>query len=270
MTTASRADLRRRPNAETGMTDLVEWAAGFAVPHSSDGQPKKRRFSAATLPAPAECRTDRIRGQAGWRRPGATAVAIDVAYLTADREAYRALGLVLLAYALSEQDGPLRIHLPGAEDDLRQIILWPGAHSLLEASLGMRMGVREVHYRPRLLEGNPNYSTTEQDDEDFPREHLPHCTLAAPDVHSRHGYPIAGQPVSLHLDGTSPSLVWLGKFLLDLSLDDSRCRRSYLYNMTPAESLAPGSAELRLEVEDPADASADDAPAPPAASPRDG
>lgn len=251
------------------MTDLVEWAAEFTVPHRSDGQPRKTRFSAATLPVPAECRTDRIRGNAGWRRPGATAVAIDVANLTADREGYRALGLALFAYALSEQDGPLRIHLPGAEDELRQIILWPGGQSTLEISLRMRLGVREVHYRPRLFDENPNYSTTEQDDDDYPREHLPHCVLARPDMHPRHGYPVPGQPVALHLDGTSPSLVWLGRFLLDLSLADSHCRRSYLYNMNSAESLAPGSAELRLEVEDPARAPGDD-PAPPAGDARDG
>jgi hypothetical protein len=68
------------------MTDLLEWAAAFPVPHTAVGQPRRTRFFAATLPAPAECRTDRIRGNPGWRRPGATAVAIDVAYLTADRE----------------------------------------------------------------------------------------------------------------------------------------------------------------------------------------
>ena len=242
-------------NGGTGVTDLVSWAAAFPLPRSGDGQPRRSRFSAATLPAPAECRTDRIHGSAGWRRPGAAAVAIDVAELWADREAYRALGLVLFAYALSAQDDPLRIHLAGEEDGLRQIVLWPGPFSRLEASLGMRMSVREVHYRPRLLEGNPAYSTTEQDDDDHPREHLPHCTLAAPDTHPRHGYPVPGQPVALHLDGTSPSLVWLGRFLLNLSLADSNCRRAYLYNMTPAESLAPGRAELRLEVEDPGDAS---------------
>lgn len=248
-------------NGETGITDLVEWAARFAAPRGSDGQRRKTRFSAATLPVPAECRTDRIRGSPGWRRPGATAVAIDVAYLTADREACRALGLALLAYALSAQDGPLRIHLPGAENDLRQVILWPGAHFRLEALVGMRMGIRDVHYRPRPVQGDPN-DCTGPDGEHVPRSHMPLCILARPDMHPRHGYPVPGQPVALHLAGTSPSHVWLGRFLLDLSLADSNRGVTQLYNMVPAESLAVGSAELSLTVDDPADA--------PGAEPREG
>ncbi len=173
----------------------------------------------------------------------------------------RALGLVVLAYALSAQDGPLRIHLPGREHDLGQIILWPGEHSRLEVSLRMRMGIREVQYRPRPVQGDPN-DCTGPDGEDFPREHMPLLVLARPDMHARGGWPIPGQPVALHLAGTSPSHVWLGKFLLNLSLDESNSGNTQLYNLTPAESLAPGSAELSLTIPDPADA--------PAAGPRDG
>lgn len=239
-------------------TDLLEWAAGFALPHTSDGQPRKTRFSAGTLPVPAECRTDRIRAEAGWRRPGATAVAIDVAYLTADPEGFRALGLALLACALSEREAPLRIHLPGAENDPRQIVVWPGAHSRLEASLGMRLGVREVRYRPRRIDGDPN-EDADPDEEHVPREHRPLCTLAAPDLHPRHGYPVPGRPVALHLAGTSPSHVWLGTFLLNLSLEDSGCRVAQLYNLNPAESLAPGSAELHLTVIEPEPSTGDPA-----------
>lgn len=47
--------------------------------------------------------------------------------------------------------------------------------------------------------------------------------------------------------------MWLGRFLLNLSLADSRCRLSYLYNLLPAESLASGSAELRLTITEPED-----------------
>ncbi|HST57517.1 MAG TPA: hypothetical protein VLK84_02440 [Longimicrobium sp.] len=250
------------------MTDLLEWAAGFTVPNGAEGQPRKARFTAATLPVPAECRTDRIRGNPGWRRPGATAIAIDVAYVTADREAWRALGLALLAYALSEQDGPLRIHLPGGEHDLRQIILWPGEPSRMDVSLRMRIGIREVHYRPRPVKGDPN-ECTNPDGGDFPRDHMPLCVLTRPDMHPRFGHPIAGQPVALHLAGTSPSHVWLGKFLLNLSLDESNLGGTQLYNMIPAESLAPGSAELSLTVPVPAEAAGDDEPARPSGSVQD-
>lgn len=240
------------PTETTPATDLLEWAAGFALPHSSEGQPRKVRFSAATLPAPGECHTDRIRGQPGWRRPNGAAIVIDCGHLTTDREGFRALGLVLLAYALSEQKAPLRIHLPPAEGDLGQIVVWPGAYTRLEGMLGCRIGVREVLYRPKLIEGNPNYSTVEQDDDDFPREHLPYCTLGAPGWVNGGPPMLPGEPACLHFAGTSPSLVWMGRFLLNLSLSDSNCRLSYLYNTIPSESLAAGSAELRLMLSEPA------------------
>lgn len=245
------------------MTDLMEWAADFAVPRSLDAKPRKVKFAAETLPAPAELRTDRIQGQQSWRRPNGQAIAIDVATLVASKEAYRALGLALFSHALSEQKAPLRIHLPEEEKSLAQIVVWPGRESRVEALLGCRMGVREVHYRPRILEGNPNYSTHEQDDDAYPREHLPYCTLSPPDWSD--GYPgmRPDLPLCLHLAGTSTSLVWLGKFLLNLALEDSHCRRSYLYNILPGESLAEGSAELRLEVTDPPP----DAPDPSAHAP---
>ncbi|HEU4452499.1 MAG TPA: hypothetical protein VFR81_05535 [Longimicrobium sp.] len=233
------------------MTDLMVWAAGFEVPRSSDARPRKVRFTAATLPAPEELRTDRIRAVPSWRRPSCQAISIDVALLTAGQEEYRALGLALLGYALSEQKAPLRIHLPQVEDHLHQIVLWPGSGSRLEARLGFRFGVREVHYRARILEGNPNYSTHEQDDDEYPREHLPYCTLSPPDWSN--GYPgmRPDLPLCLHFAGTSASLVWLGKFLLNVSLADSYCRRCYLYNINPGESLAEGGAELRFEITDP-------------------
>lgn len=78
-----------KPGTETAVTDLLEWAAGFTLPQSSDGQLRKSRLSAVTLPAPAECRTDRIRGQPGWRRPSGGAIAIDVANLAAGRDGFR-------------------------------------------------------------------------------------------------------------------------------------------------------------------------------------
>jgi|GEM_PF-2737843 len=237
------------------MTDLMEWAAPFAVPHSSDGKPRKVKFRASTLPAPTALRTDRIQADQWGRRPGAQSITIDGARLTAGREAFRALGLALFSYALSEQKEPLRIHLAEGGGGLAQIVVWPGRDSSLEAHLGFRSAVREVHYRARILEGNPNYSTHEQDDDGYPREHLPYCTLSPPDWSD--GYPgmRPDLPLCLHLAGTSPSLVWLGKFLLNLSLGDSNCRLSYLYNTNPSESLAPGSAELRLVVDEPAEPS---------------
>lgn len=232
------------------MTDLMEWAAEVAVPHRSDGRPRKVKFTAATLPVPAQLHTDGIQVRQWWRRPNGEAISIDGAHVTAEKPAYRALGLALLGYALSEQKEPLRIHLAESGDHLPQIVLWPGSASRVEALLGFRFALREVHYRARIFQDNPNYSTHEQDDDEYPREHLPNCRVGPPDWSD--GYP--GQrpdlPLCMHLSGTSASQVWLGKFLLNLALEDSHCRLSFLNNTIPSESLAPGSAELRLVVSD--------------------
>lgn len=231
------------------LPDLLAWSNGIAIPTHSAGTPKRIRFDGRSLPLLVECQTDGITAQFGTRRISGEAVSIDSALLTGERKAFRALALGLMSFALSDADAPLRIHLT-QDGGIAQIVLWPGAASELERRLGCRFGIREVHYRPALPEENPNYTTIEQDEVEYPREHLPYCGLGAPDD-ARGGVLRTGEAVCLHLAGTAPSHVWLAKLLLNLSLEDSRCRLSYLYNYTPAESLAPGSAELRLAVSDP-------------------
>ena len=113
--------------------------------------------------------------------------------------------------------------------------------------LRIRRRLALVHYRPALPKTRPNYTTTDQDRASFPRAHLPFARLGAPDIV---GLCRPGQPVCAHLAGTAPSLIWLGKYLLNLALDDNPAFRGYLYNMDHAESLAPGSAEFRFEVTD--------------------
>ncbi|WP_420127170.1 hypothetical protein [Longimicrobium sp.] len=232
------------------MTDLLAWAAQFTLPHRAEGQRRKVRFTRETLPLPKEFHTASMRVVPGWRRPGGDAIVIDCAVITTAREGYRALGLALLGYALSEQVVPLRIHLPGGEKDVRQIIVWPGTASKLEIDLRCRLGVRELHYRPR-----PFYQRDPADhgavyEDVFPREHLPFCTLGAPGW-VRGGPPLVpGDPWCLHVAGTSPSHVWLGRYLLDLSFTEGDGREWYLYNTTPAEQMARGSAELRLVLAD--------------------
>ena len=235
------------------MTDLLEWAAQFTLPHLTEGQRRKVRFTAATLAIPEELHTADVRVAPGWRRPSGEAIVIDCAVITTGREGYRALGLALLGYALSEQAAPLRIHLPGGENDVRQIIVWPGTASKLEIALGCRLGVREVHYRPRPFGPRPGPDDGVPDEDAVPREHLPFCTLGAPGW-VRGGPPlIPGDPWCLHVAGTSPSHVWLGKYLLNLSVTGAGGGEWYLYNTTPADEMAPGSAELRLVIADPAD-----------------
>ncbi|HEU0077219.1 MAG TPA: hypothetical protein VFQ76_06195 [Longimicrobiaceae bacterium] len=234
--------------------DLLDWAGSlpFTVADRSDPKPKRLRVTRETVASAAELRTDRIRASPGWRGPGDTAIRIEHIVLTAERGAYRALGLALFGYALSEQKAPLRIHLPRVEGQIEQIIVHPSSPSSLEIKLGFERSVREIRYRPRLPEGEPNYTTTEQDDEDYPREHLPYCRLGSC-AENGSGHVRPEEPVCVHFKGTAPSLVWLGKFLLDLALEDNHCRLAYLYNSVPAESLAPGSAELRLVVASPDD-----------------
>jgi len=244
---------RNPPEAAKPTTDLMEWAAAFTVPHSSDGTPRKVRFRPATLPAPEAVHTDAVRVRPAGRRPNGEAVLIDVAEIVAEHEGYRALGLVLLSYAISEQKEPLCIHLPAApETQVRQIVLWPDTPTLFELELGIQLRVQEVRYRPRArklieFDGAGNRIHEEEEDESrYPREHLPFCTLGPPGA-VRFGPPVRPQdPWCLHLAGTGPGLVWLGKLFLDLSLSDSNCGHTYRYNTLPAEELAHGSAELSL------------------------
>lgn len=238
--------------------ELLDWSARFGLPESSDGQPKKLRFTAATLPVPEEFHTGSVMAEPSARRPSGEAISIDSAVITAGRVGYRALGLAMLGYALSEQRAALRIHLAPRAGRIQQVVLWPASASRMEVWLGCRLGVEEIHYRPRLPEGNPNYTTIEQDDASYPREHLPYCSLGPADSQTG-GVVRASDPVFLHIGGTAASLVWLGKLMLNLSLRDNNCRLAYLYNYNPVESLAPGSAELRLVVGDVAEGEVVDA-----------
>ena len=229
--------------------ELVAWKQSLSLdtPSCSDAAPKSVRMSGGELVLPSALSARSIHGLPISRNPGDGAVSFEVALLTADRESFGALGLVFIAYALSEQQGPFRLHLDRSDDELSQTVLWPRRDSDLEARLGFRQRISEVHYRPKLLEGNPNYSTVEQDDEKYPREHLPYCRLGAADVEAG-GVTRKNEPVCLHFRGTGPSLVWLGKYFLNLALFDNNTRLAYLYNFDPSESLADKSAELRLTI----------------------
>jgi hypothetical protein len=239
------------------MADLLAWAAQFTVPHPVEGQRRKVRFTAGMLAVPEELHTTDVRVEPGWRRPSGEAIVIDCAYVTTTREGYRALGLALLGYALSEQAAPLRIHLPGGESDVRQIIVWPGTASKLEIDLRCRLGVRELQYRPRPFRMRADEDEDLPAEDELPREHLPFCTLGAPGW-VRGGPPaIPGDPWCLHMAGTSPSHVWLGKYLLNLSITGTGSHEWHLYN-TDAEEMARGSAELRLILTDPSEADAAD------------
>lgn len=230
--------------------DLLTWASGTSIPHSSDARPKKVRFRAETLKVPTELDAATVHVVPGSRRPNGAAISIDTALITTQRAEFRALGLTMIGYALSDQNAPARIRLHEADGSISQMVIWPSLPSSLEATLGIRQRVHEVHYRPQIFDENPDYTTTEQDDETYPREHLPRCSIGSDGVEPN-SVVRPGEPRYLHIEGTAPSLVWLGKFLLNLSLEDCRCTTSYLYNYLPAESLAVGSAELRLMVAGP-------------------
>ena len=131
-------------------------------------------------------------------------------------------------------------------------MIWPSKLSSLENELGVRQAISYIRYLARLPKDNPNYITNEQDQENYPREHLPYCRMGSLDVGGG-GVIRKGEPVAAHFHGTSPSLVWLGSYLLNLGLEDNNAKLAYLYNMNPSESLCYGSAELRITICDPSD-----------------
>lgn len=236
--------------------DLLAWMDSLkvSIPARSKTRRKPVCFTAASVVPPGESRTDAIRGMPSYRAPGESSISIEKVNLTADRDAYRALGMLLIGYALSEQSEAHRLHLTAATGpELRQIVLWPSTPSPLDEQLDLDRRVVEVRYRPSLAKGNPNITIDEQDDEWYPRAHLPYARLGHADI-EHGGLVLHNQPVCAHITGTAPSLVWLGKYLLNLSLDDSNCRLARLHNLVPpAESLAQDSAELWFVVGSPAD-----------------
>jgi hypothetical protein len=232
----------------------MEWASScpISLPTRSDARPKKVRIARGDLQLPDTLSTNYIRAAPSSRNPGGTAVSIEVALITAERTAFRALSLAVLGYALSDQKRELRIAFAGKERELAQLVLWPSDAAAVERILECRQRISEIEYRPRLPTNNPNYTTTEQDDERYPREHLPYCRLGSLNVGSGVGICRPGEPVAAHFNGTALSLIWLGKYLANLALEDNNATLAYLYNLD-TESMTWNSAELRLTVCSPAD-----------------
>jgi hypothetical protein len=232
--------------------DLLDWKRSLTVfvPERSDSKPRKTRFDRANLVLPPQMSAKGITGFR-YTRGLFGALSIEAALLSAEKESYRALGLVFIGYALSDQTAELRIALGEYDGGLAQIVLWPSTYDTsLEAKLGFkhRVSVSSVDYRPKFPKSNPNYTTGEQDDPTYPREHLPFCSLGWSDYAD---VVRPDRPVCLHFLGTAPSLIWFGKFLLNFGLTDTVARLAYLYNaVEPFESLAKGSAELRLTESD--------------------
>jgi hypothetical protein len=228
--------------------ELLDWKRSLTVfvPERSDSKPKKTRFDRANLVLPSQMSASGITGFR-YSRGLFGALSIEAALLTAEKESFRALGLAFISYALSDQTAEFRIALGEYDGGLAQIVLWLSTYDTsLEEKLGFnhRVSVSAVHYRPKVPEDNPNYTTGEQDDPTYPREHLPFCSLGWSDSAE---VVLPDQPVCLHFLGTAPSLIWFGKFLLNFGLTDTIARLAYLYNaVEPCESLAKGSAELRL------------------------
>jgi hypothetical protein len=234
--------------------DLLVWAGGLpvTVPVRSDSVPKKIRLTPELLPLPLAMSSADLR--VGSDRRGGGSISIEHLVLNAERPAYRALGLALIAYALSPQEEPFRLTLTLADHppEVAQIVFWPSSAAEIDKSLGLKQRITQVVYGARLPQDNPNYLTFEQQKEDYPREHLPYCRPGSWNVEGG-GVTRQGEPVCAHVQGASPSLVWLGKYLLNLTLEDCNAMFAYLYNLDPGESMAPNSAELRFVVRDPRD-----------------
>jgi hypothetical protein len=155
---------------------------------------------------------------------------------------------------MSPQRKEFRLGLTDEPGEISELVVWPSERSDLEVVLQCESRITQVRYKPALPEGNPEYTTTEQDrgEDEYPREHLPYCRPGSLDVDGG-GVIRQGEPVAAHFKGTAPSLIWLGKYFLNLALEDCNATLAYLYNTTPAESMRWLSAELRITVADPAD-----------------
>jgi hypothetical protein len=235
--------------------ELASWFSerSIAIPTRSDSRSKSLRLKPDQLTLPDRLETSQIRAAKFSRSPGSGAIWIEAILVTAQRDSYRALGLAFLAYAMSPQTKEFRLKLSDEPGEISELVIWPSERSELQSALGMESRIVEVRYKPQLPEGNPNYTTTEQDksEDEYPREHLPYCRPGSLDVEGG-GVVRQGEPIGAHFQGTAPSLVWMGKYLLNLALEDNNATLAYLYNTTPAESMRWLSAELRLTVADPA------------------
>src|SRR5262245_4538621 len=130
----------------TPNTGLLHWASELPIklPVRSDSTPGKVKLSRDTLPLPTTLSTNDVRALSTSRSPGAGAIRIEHIVLMAERPSFQALGLLFLAYALSDQTEAFRLLLSEYPNELSQIVIWPNEHAALEAQLGFRQRVSQV------------------------------------------------------------------------------------------------------------------------------
>src|SRR5688500_10105378 len=103
--------------------ELLAWAQAqsIALPTSSYAKPKECRLTRADLQLPETLATEHVRAAASTRSPGGGAVSIESVLITAERDAFRALGLAFFAYALSDQAQAFRLKFAFEGAELAQL-----------------------------------------------------------------------------------------------------------------------------------------------------
>lgn len=239
---------RRAPEPVTPL--LKDWYAALPKHPSSSTTDVPITFTHEELKIPSLLNCDNLIIYNGIRSPGGTALHIEHIVIYGGKAAFRMLGMYLIAAALRiKYDEPVRIECTNKElSPCRGLKIGMPKQSKLEKSLQLAPGIlTQWSWTPAIPESRSEHWVREQDDSNFPSDHLPWLRLGSlAEVYSEHHRPRSDQAIITHLTGTLPSLCWLARGLLNFALDDNPCHTWSLLNYGGHSSLTSGSAELRF------------------------
>ena len=185
----------------------------------------------------------------GVRAPGETALHIEHITLYGGKITFRKVGLYLIAAGLRiKYDDPVLLECNNKElSPCRGLKITLPKQSKLESTMGLAPAIlTQFTWKPQLPADKPEEWVKELDDKNFPTDHLPWLRLGSnKEIYNEIHRPRSDEPIILHIHGTLTALCWLGRALLNFSLDDNPCHTLSLLNYGGYSSLAPGSAELR-------------------------
>ncbi|MES2207999.1 MAG: hypothetical protein V4525_14530 [Pseudomonadota bacterium] len=206
-------------------------------------------FSYEALKIPPVLETNDLIIYNGVRAPGETALHIEHITLYGGKTTFRMVGLYLIAAGLRiKYDDPVLLECNNKElSPCRGLKITLPKQSKLESTMGLAPAIlTQFSWKPQLPADKPEEWVKELDDKNFPTDHLPWLRLGSnKEIYNEIHRPRSDEPIILHIHGTLTALCWLGRALLNFSLDDNPCHTLSLLNYGGYSSLAPGSAELR-------------------------